>query len=56
MTWRIGQHYNIHVYETTEDEDDDRPVATFHNPDDARLAVDAVNWLLDPRHDDQGRP
>jgi len=37
MIWRVGQHYNIHVYE------EDRPVATFFDPADARRAVDAVN-------------
>lgn len=35
--WRVGQHYGIHVYEG------DRPVATFHDADDAARAVDAVN-------------
>lgn len=43
--WRVGEHYGIHVYEVVED-GDDVPVATFHNPDHARLAVEAVNWLL----------
>jgi hypothetical protein len=37
QTWRLGQHYLIHVYEG------DRPVATFHDPIDARRAVEAVN-------------
>jgi hypothetical protein len=57
--WRVGNHYQIHVYEG------DRPVATFHNPEDAQRAVRAVNrtgwqpietapkdgteiWLYDP--------
>ena len=35
--WRVGKHYGIHVYEG------DRPVATFHRPEDAQRAVDAVN-------------
>lgn len=35
--WRVGEHYKIHVYEG------DRPVATFHNPEDAQAAVDAYN-------------
>lgn len=35
--WRVGRHYNIHVYEG------ERPVATFHSPDDARRCVEAVN-------------
>jgi hypothetical protein len=35
--WRVGQHYEIHVYEG------DRPVATFHGIADARRAVAAVN-------------
>jgi hypothetical protein len=32
----VGQHYGIHVYEG------DRPVATFHNAEDARRAVEAM--------------
>ncbi len=36
-SWRVGRHYGIHVYEG------DRPVATFHDADEARLAVGAVN-------------
>lgn len=35
--WRVGQHYGIHIYEG------DRPVATFHRPEDAKRAVAAVN-------------
>jgi len=35
--WRVGQHYGLHVYEG------ERPVATFHRPEDAARAVDAVN-------------
>lgn len=35
--WRVGSKYGIHVYEG------DRPVATFLRPDDAKLAVEAVN-------------
>lgn len=38
--WRVGEHYGIHVYEG------DRPVATFHDPRDAALAVQAVNHPL----------
>lgn len=37
MSWRIGKHYGIHVYEG------DRPVATFHDAADAERAVAAVN-------------
>jgi hypothetical protein len=39
-TWRVGEHYGIHVYEG------DRPVATFHDPRDATLAIQAVNHPL----------
>jgi hypothetical protein len=35
--WRVGRHYNIHVYEG------ERPVATFFSPEDAALAVKMVN-------------
>lgn len=35
--WRVGSHYGIHVYQG------DRPVATFHDPEDAARAVRAVN-------------
>jgi len=35
--WRIGQHYGVHVYEG------ERPVGTFHTPEDAARAVEAVN-------------
>lgn len=35
--WRIGNHYDVHVYEH------DRPVATFHDAQDAARAVAAVN-------------
>ena len=38
-TWRVGEHYGIHVYAG------DRPVATFHRADDAARAVAAVNAL-----------
>lgn len=31
--WRVGNHYGIHVYEG------DRPVATFHQPEDAAQCV-----------------
>jgi hypothetical protein len=40
--WRVGNHYGIHVYEG------DRPVATFHNAEDAGLAVAAVNQATAP--------
>lgn len=42
-SWRIGEHYQIHVYEG------ERPVATFHAVVDAKRAVDAVNSLDDFR-------
>jgi hypothetical protein len=35
--WRVGRHYNIHVYEG------DRPVATFFREEDARQAVEDHN-------------
>ncbi len=35
--WRVGSHYGIHVYEG------DRPVATFHRPEDAARAVAALS-------------
>ena len=51
--WRVGEHYGIHVYEVGEvwnhdevdvgEKADDRPVATFHRPADAALAVERVN-------------
>lgn len=31
--WRIGNHYKIHVYEGN------RPIAAFHRPEDAAIAV-----------------
>lgn len=37
MTWRVGRHYPIHVY------DGDTPVATFLTAADAARAVAAVN-------------
>ena len=39
--WRVGRHYPIHVYE------DNRPVATFFDADDAAAAVAAHNAELD---------
>lgn len=41
--WRVGGHYRIHVYEVDPSQTDDRPVATFHRPEDAERAVAAVN-------------
>lgn len=35
--YRVGTHYGIHVYQG------DRPVATFHDPDEAQAFVDAMN-------------
>lgn len=35
--WRLGEHYRIHVYE------DQRPVATFFEEADAKLAVEDHN-------------
>lgn len=35
--WRVGRSYDIHVYAG------DRPVATFHRPEDAYRAVQAAN-------------
>lgn len=42
--WRVGEHYGIHVYEG------DRPVATFHAPEDAELCVSAVNVMIGVSH------
>ena len=36
-SWRVGEHYRIHVYRG------DEPVATFHRPEDAARAAAAVN-------------
>jgi hypothetical protein len=56
VKWRQGLHVPHHVYaqwgrdpDTTRWPDGDRPVATFHSPEDAELAVRAVNELL--RHE-----
>jgi hypothetical protein len=38
--WRVGRHYNIHVYE------DDRPVATFFRSEDAAAAVAEHNACI----------
>lgn len=40
MTWRVGTHYGIHIYE------DDRPVATFFREDEARHAADLHNVTI----------
>lgn len=40
--WRVGSHYNLHVYTGGDDSsyrETDRPVATFHRPEDAARAV-----------------
>ncbi len=42
MTWRLGRHYPIHVYEG------DTPIATFFTAADARKAVEAVNSIASP--------
>lgn len=45
-TWRVGDHYGIHVYEVDpEPYGEDRPVATFHREEDARRAVTAFNAM-----------
>lgn len=42
--WRVGRAYGIHVYEVgPTSPEGDRPVATFHYPQDAELAVQCVN-------------
>lgn len=41
-TWRVGNHYQIHVYEG------DRPVATFHTVQDAHQAVTDHNNEFTP--------
>ncbi len=47
QAWRVEEHYGLHVYECERldgrPSDDDRPVATFHREEDARLVVDLVN-------------
>lgn len=49
MRWRVGRSYGIHVYEVGETSPDgDRPVATFLRPEDAALAVAAVNATSEP--------
>ena len=50
MTWRVGAHYGIHVY------DGDVPIATFHTAADAAAAVAAHNLLaaVDPELAQQG--
>lgn len=52
--WRQGGKIPHHVYAQRGDEPDrrpypdgDPPIATFLNPADAELAVQAVNWLID---------
>ena len=40
--WRVGRSYGIHVYS------EDVPIATFHQPADAQLAVAAVNSRTSP--------
>jgi hypothetical protein len=37
MTYRVGTHYDIHVYAG------DRPVATFHDPSEAARFVQTMN-------------
>jgi hypothetical protein len=46
--WRVGTHYNIHVYamQPGEDRNDDVPVGTFLTPELAAEAVFAHNRLL----------
>ena len=44
MTYRTGRSFGIHVY------DGDRPVATFHDPDEAARFVAAINQA-DPMTD-----
>lgn len=39
MSWRVGRHYPIHVYE------EDMPIATFFRAEDARRAVESVNEI-----------
>lgn len=45
MTWRVGKHYQVHVY------DGEVPVATFHTVANAERAVRAVNKAADIRQD-----
>lgn len=44
--WRIGQHYQIHVYEMGEDEDADIPVATALTVEFAKQIVKDHNAQL----------
>jgi len=46
LLWRVGGNYNLHSYADEPwdvDPSKDRPVATFHRPADAALAVSRVN-------------
>lgn len=45
--WRIGRSYGIHVYTDTGDRKNDAAVATFHDPEDAFVAVRDHNRALD---------
>jgi hypothetical protein len=48
LPWRVGTHYNIHVYaeHPSGDREQDIPVATHHTPHSAQHAVFAHNRLL----------
>lgn len=51
--WRTGNRIPLHVYETTGNQ---RPVATFFRPEDAALAVKAVNGAFyDPTERDKAQ-
>lgn len=49
MTYRVGSHYGIHIYEVAarQSVDEDRPVATAMTPEDAERIVDALNVVDD---------
>lgn len=38
--YRVGEHYGIHVYQG------ERPVATFHDADEADKFVNAMNFII----------
>lgn len=49
MRWRVGRSYGIHVYTDSGDKTADVAVATFHDPEDAFVAVQEHNASLEQR-------
>ena len=47
VSYRVGSHYGIHIYEISEGQgvDEDRPVATASTPEDAERIVYALNTV-----------